>query len=122
MSGVHTMEGRASLSHRLGLGIILLFQITIIPIIGFSLTYLIKIDRENFGISIRAELFQWIIISGLTYGIICLVLALIIGVSDHLQLLKEVAGFQLWDSAKEDMILNLLIEQKWLLIQVHMEK
>ena len=79
MSGVHTMEGRASLSHRLGLGIILLFQITIIPIIGFSLTYLIKIDRENFGISIRAELFQWIIISGLTYGIICLVLALIIG-------------------------------------------
>ena len=48
MSGVHTMEGRASLSHRLGLGIILLFQITIIPIIGFSLTYLIKIDRENF--------------------------------------------------------------------------
>ena len=73
------MEGRASLSHRLGLGIILLFQITIIPIIGFSLTYLIRIDRENFGISIRAELFQWIIISGLTYGIICLVLALIIG-------------------------------------------
>ena len=79
MSGVHLMEGRASLSHRLGLGIILLFQITIIPIIGFSLTYLIKIDRENFGFSIRTELFQWIIISGLTYGIICLVLALVIG-------------------------------------------
>ena len=73
------MEGRASLSHRLGLALILLIQITIIPIIGFSLTYLIDIDRENFGISIRAELFYWIIVSGLTYGIICLALALIIG-------------------------------------------
>ena len=73
------MEGRASLSHRLGLALILLIQITIIPIIGFSLTYLIEIDRENFGISIRTELFQWILISGLTYGIICLTLALIIG-------------------------------------------
>ena len=73
------MEGRASLSHRLGLALILLIQITIIPINGFSLTYLIDIDRENFGISIRAELFYWIIVSGLTYGIICLALALIIG-------------------------------------------
>ena len=73
------MEGRASLSHRLGLALILLIQITIIPIVGFSLTYLIEIDRENFGISIRTELFQWILISGLTYGIICLAMALIIG-------------------------------------------
>ena len=73
------MEGRASVSHRLGLALILLIQITIIPIVGFSLTYLIEIDRENFGISIRTELFQWILISGLTYGIICLAMALIIG-------------------------------------------
>ena len=79
MSRVQNMEGRASLSHRLGLALILLIQITIIPIIGFSLTYLIDIDRENFGISIRAELFHWILVSGLTYGIICLALALIVG-------------------------------------------
>lgn len=76
---VDNMDGRASLSHRLGLGLILFIQITIIPIIGFSLTYLIDIDRENFGISIRTELFHWILISGLTYGVICLGLALIIG-------------------------------------------
>lgn len=73
------MEGRANLSHRLGLALILFVQITIIPIIGFSLTYLIDIDRENFSIAIRTELFYWILISGLTYGIICLALALIIG-------------------------------------------
>jgi hypothetical protein len=73
------MEGRANLSHRLGLALILFVQITIIPIIGFSLTYLIDIDRENFSIAIRTELFHWILISGLTYGIICLALALIIG-------------------------------------------
>ena len=73
------MEGRASLSHRLGLWLILFVQITVIPIIGFSLTYLIDIDEEDFGISIRTELFHWILISGLTYGVICLALALIIG-------------------------------------------
>jgi hypothetical protein len=73
------MEGRANLSHRLGLGLILFIQITVIPIIGFSLTYLIDIDQENFAISIRTELFHWIVISGLTYGVICLALALIIG-------------------------------------------
>ena len=73
------MEGRASLSHRLGLWLILFVQITVIPIIGFSLTYLIDIDQENFAVSIRTELFHWILISGLTYGVICLALALIIG-------------------------------------------
>ena len=76
---VPNMEGRANLSHRLGLALILFVQITIIPIIGFSLTYLIDIDRDNFSIAIRTELFYWILISGLTYGIICLALALIIG-------------------------------------------
>jgi len=73
------MEGKANLSHRLGLALILIIQITVIPIIGFSLTYLIDIDRGNFSIAIRTELFHWILISGLTYGIICLALALIIG-------------------------------------------
>jgi hypothetical protein len=73
------MEGKANLSHRLVLALILFIQITVIPIIGFSLTYLIDIDRENFAISIRTELFHWILISGLTYGIVCLALALIIG-------------------------------------------
>ncbi|MBT3356923.1 MAG: hypothetical protein HN534_06565 [Euryarchaeota archaeon] len=78
-SGVTIMEERSNLTHRIGLGLILLIQVTLVPIIGFSLTYLIDIDRENFAISIRTELFHWILIAGLVYGIVSLLLALVIG-------------------------------------------
>jgi hypothetical protein len=78
-SGVTIMEGRSNLTHRIGLGLILLIQVTLVPIIGFSLTYLIDIDRENFTISVRTELFHWILIAGLVYGTVSLLLALVIG-------------------------------------------
>jgi len=78
-SGVTIMEGRSNLTHRIGLSLILLVQVTLVPIIGFSLTYLIDIDRENFTIAIRTELFHWILIAGLVYGTVSLLLALVIG-------------------------------------------
>ncbi len=78
-SGVTIMEGRSNLTHRIGLSLILLIQVTLVPIIGFSLTYLIDIDRKNYGISIRTELFHWILIAGLVYGTVSLLLALVIG-------------------------------------------
>jgi hypothetical protein len=78
-SGVTIMEGRSNLTHRIGLCLILLVQVTLVPIIGFSLTYLIDIDRENFTIAIRTELFHWILIAGLVYGTVSLLLALVIG-------------------------------------------
>ena len=76
---VHNMNGKASLSHRLGLGLILFIQITIIPVIGFSLTHLIHFNEETYALTPQFELLHWIIVSGLTYGIVCLLLALVIG-------------------------------------------
>ena len=76
---VDNMDGKASLSHRLGLGLVLFIQITIIPVIGFSLTHLIHFDEETYALTPQLELLHWIIISGLTYGVVCLLLALVIG-------------------------------------------
>ena len=116
------MEGRASLSHKLGLALILLIQITIIPIVGLSLTYLIEIDRENFGISIRTELFQWILISGLTYGIICFAMALIIGGYRPSSVVERGGWIATLGLSRRKYDPELIDRAKWLLTRAHMGK
>ena len=66
---------------RLVLAIIVLGQVTIAPIIGFSLTYLLSIKNEGDQLSFDIDLaaLDWIIIAGLMYGSLSLILALIAG-------------------------------------------
>ena len=58
---------------------VVFLQVTLIPIIGFSLTYLLEMDRDNFSVAVRTELVNWIVIAGLLYGVLSLVLALLFG-------------------------------------------
>ena len=55
---------------RLVLATIVLGQVTIAPIIGFSLTYLLSINNEGNQLSFDIDLaaLDWIIIAGLMYG------------------------------------------------------
>ena len=66
---------------RLVLVIIVLGQVTIAPIIGFSLTYLLSIKNDGDQLSFDIDLaaLDWIIIAGLMYGSLSLILALIAG-------------------------------------------
>ena len=58
---------------------VVFLQVTLVPIVGFSLTYLLDVDRENFTVAVRTELVYWIIVAGLIYGIVSLVLAMFFG-------------------------------------------
>ena len=73
------MVNRAILLKRLLLVSIVVGQVTLAPIILFSLTYLPDIDYQNATIGIRTGLFHWILIAGLSYGAISIALALVIG-------------------------------------------
>jgi hypothetical protein len=66
---------------RFVLAIIVLGQVTIAPIIGFSLTYLLSIKNEGDQLSFDINLaaLDWIIIAGLLYGTLSLILALVAG-------------------------------------------
>ena len=48
---------------------VVFLQVTLIPIIGFSLTYLLEMDRDNFSVAVRTELVNWIVVAGLLYGV-----------------------------------------------------
>ena len=77
-----SMAKRANpLFPRLVLVIIVLGQVTIAPIIGFSLTYLLSIKNDGDQLSFDNDLaaLDWIIIAGLMYGSLSLILALIAG-------------------------------------------
>ncbi len=60
---------------------IVLGQVTVAPIVGFSLTYLLKIERVDDQLAFNLDLgsLYWIIIAGLVYGLLSLLLALIAG-------------------------------------------
>tara|TARA_B100001179_G_C18571712_1_gene395458 strand:- start:196 stop:1311 length:1116 start_codon:yes stop_codon:yes gene_type:complete len=73
------MVNRAILLKRLLLASIVVGQVTLVPIILFSLTYLPDIDYQNATIGIRTGLFHWILIAGLSYGLISIALALVMG-------------------------------------------
>ncbi len=66
---------------RFVLAIIVLGQVTIAPIIGFSLTYLLSIKKEGANYSFEFDLaaLDWIIVAGLMYGSLSLLLAMIAG-------------------------------------------
>ncbi|MEK9738941.1 MAG: hypothetical protein VW438_04330, partial [Euryarchaeota archaeon] len=77
----HMASSANPLFPRFVLAIIVLGQVTIAPIIGFSLTYLLSIKNEGDQLSFDIDLaaLDWIIIAGLTYGLLSLILALIAG-------------------------------------------
>ena len=60
---------------------IVLGQVTVAPIVGFSLTYLLKIEKVDDQLAFNLDLgsLYWIIIAGLSYGLLSLLLALIAG-------------------------------------------
>ena len=71
-----TVEG---LYQRFVLYIVVVLQVTLVPIVGFSLTYLLEVDQDNFSIAVRTELVYWIVVAGLLYGFLSLLLALFFG-------------------------------------------
>ncbi len=58
---------------------VVFLQVTLVPIVGFSLTYLLDVDQENFTVAVRTELVYWIVVAGLIYGMVSLVLAMFFG-------------------------------------------
>ena len=58
---------------------VIVLQVTLVPIVGFSLTYLLEVDQDNFSVAVRTELVYWIVIAGLLYGFLSLLLALFFG-------------------------------------------
>ena len=73
------MVERAMIVKRLLLVLFVVVQITMAPIVLFSLTYLIDIDYEAASIGVRTELIHWVVIAGLSYGVISIGLALVVG-------------------------------------------
>ena len=73
------MVERAIVMKRLLLVLFVGAQITMAPIVLFSLTYLIDINYEAASVGIRTELIHWVIIAGLSYGMISIALALVVG-------------------------------------------
>lgn len=67
------------LYQRVVLYTVVVLQVTLVPIVGFSLTYLLDVDRENFTVAVRTELVYWIIVAGLIYGLVSLILAMFFG-------------------------------------------
>ena len=73
------MVQRGKVVKQLVLVLLVVLQITMAPIILFSLTYLIEVDYEEAQVSIRTELVHWVITAGLSYGLVSIALALIVG-------------------------------------------
>lgn len=76
---VGVMAGRGKVAKQLSLALLVVLQITMAPIILFSLTYLIHVDYEAAQVSIRTELVYWVVTAGLSYGAISIALALVFG-------------------------------------------
>jgi len=73
------MVDRGMVAKQLLLALIVVVQITMAPIVLFSLTYLVEIDYEAASIGIRTELIHWVVIAGLYYGVVSIALALVVG-------------------------------------------
>ncbi len=76
---VADMADRGKVAKQLSLALLVVLQITMAPIILFSLTYLIHVDYEAAQVSIRTELIHWVVTAGLSYGAISIALALVFG-------------------------------------------
>tara|TARA_B100000287_G_C20632438_1_gene780355 strand:- start:64 stop:1143 length:1080 start_codon:yes stop_codon:yes gene_type:complete len=73
------MVDRAIVIKRLLLVLFVIVQITMAPIVLFSLTYLIDINYESASVGVRTDLIHWVVIAGLSYGAVSIALALIVG-------------------------------------------
>ena len=73
------MVDRGKVGKQLVLALLVVLQITMAPVILFSLTYLIHVDYEAAQVSIRTDLIHWVVSAGLSYGLISIALALIVG-------------------------------------------
>ena len=73
------MNKDESLRNRLTLSLLVFLQVTLIPIFGFSTRYLLDIDRSNFSVTVETDLVEWIVVSGIFYGVFSLFLALALG-------------------------------------------
>ena len=76
---VGDMVERGKVAKQLSLAMLVVLQITMAPIILFSLTYLIHVDYEAAQVSVRTELIHWVVTAGLSYGGISIALALVFG-------------------------------------------
>ena len=76
---VDDMVERGKVAKQLSLALLVVLQITMAPIILFSLTYLIHVDYEAAQVSVRTELIHWVVTAGLSYGVISIALALVFG-------------------------------------------
>ena len=74
-----SMVDRGKVGKQLVLVLLVVLQITMAPVILFSLTYLVHVDYEAAQVSIRTDLVHWVVSAGLTYGLISIALALIVG-------------------------------------------
>ena len=73
------MDNSRKLLSRFHLIIIMICQVTVVPTLLIAIAYLIDLDISNASIGIRTEMLGWVLIAGVTYGIISLTLALIMG-------------------------------------------
>ncbi len=73
------MVDRGKVGKQLVLALLVVLQITMAPVILFSLTYLIHVDYEAAQVSIRTDLIHWVVSAGLSYGLISIALALFVG-------------------------------------------
>ena len=73
------MVDRGKVGKQLVLALLVVLQITMAPVILFSLTYLIHVDYEAAQVSIRTDLIHWVVSAGLSYGLISIALALVVG-------------------------------------------
>lgn len=73
------MVDRGKVGKQLVLVLLVVLQITMAPVILFSLTYLVHVDYEAAQVSIRTDLIHWVVSAGLSYGLISIALALVVG-------------------------------------------
>lgn len=73
------MIDRGKVGKQLVLVLLVVLQITMAPVILFSLTYLIHVDYEAAQVSVRTDLVHWVVSAGLSYGLISIALALVVG-------------------------------------------
>jgi hypothetical protein len=73
------MVDRGKVGKQLVLALLVVLQITMAPVLLFSLTYLIHVDYGAAQISIRTDLIYWVVSAGLSYGLISIALALVVG-------------------------------------------
>ncbi|MBO64594.1 MAG: hypothetical protein CMA94_07520 [Euryarchaeota archaeon] len=72
---------RGPLTARIWLTIVVFCQIFLTPMAAFSITYLLQLDMtgENITIGIQREMLPWIMAASLSYGMLALFLALVMG-------------------------------------------